>query len=147
MNSMKRDFARRLACGATLFGAFFTAACDSINDPDISPVGTYGATTFVTTTNGVSTNHIANGSTIVITLASGGTTSGQMHFVASGGDPAFDANLAGTWTRSGSTVTFDHAADTFIKDMPFIYTVLSMSGDMTLTSGTRIQLTLSRAVD
>jgi hypothetical protein len=35
-----------------------------------------------------------------------------------GGDD-LDADLTGTWTITGNTVTFDHPTETFVSDVPF----------------------------
>ena len=43
----------------------------------------------------------------------------HLHIVASGANAAFDADMAGTWTRNGNTVDFTQAADTFVRDMTF----------------------------
>jgi hypothetical protein len=50
----------------------------------------------------------------------GGTTTGEI-FVEGGGEDGgdLDEDLAGTWTLTGSTVTFDLGADTFIRDVEF----------------------------
>ena len=67
--------------------------------------------------------------------------------VAPGGGPDFDADMAGTWTRTGMTVDIDQPADTFVRDMPFTLTPNVGSWDLVgneTFSGTNIQLTLSR---
>jgi hypothetical protein len=101
------------------------------------------ATSLVTTENGVPFNHIANGSTITLTLHSGGSSTGALHFEAAGGDPDFDANLNGTWTRNGSTVELDHSADTFLRDTPLTFDGFTLTGDETFGGG-RVQVTLTR---
>jgi len=122
--------------------AFVVAGCEDSNEPDAA-VGTYVATSFVTTENGQPFNQIANGSGITLNLESGGSTSGALHFEASGGDPDFDADLDGSWTRSGSTVTLNHADDTFLNDTPLTFNGATLTGDATF-DGVRIQLTLTR---
>jgi hypothetical protein len=42
-----------------------------------------------------------------------------------------DADLAGTWTLSGSTVTFNQAADTFIRDVEFEASENRLTGEGT----------------
>jgi hypothetical protein len=85
-----------------------------------SVAGAYQATVFTFDGGSGPTDLLAAGASVTITLAPDGTTSGRM-FVpgvgAGGGD--LDADLAGTWTLSGTTVTFAQGADTFMRDVPF----------------------------
>jgi len=141
MNMPNLRHARRAAYSFALI-AFVVAGCEDSNDPDPA-VGSYVATSFVTTENGQSFNHVANGSTVTLTLAPGGTTTGALHIEAAGGDPDLDANLSGTWSRSGSTVDLAHSADTFLRDMPLTFSGNTLTGDATF-SGVRMQLTLTR---
>ena len=133
----------RVARGIGAIGVLLAFGCDDSSGPDDSPAGAYHATSLVSTESGQSTNHIANGSTIDLTLTSQGTTSGLFHIVTSAAGPGLDANLAGTWTINGSTVELDGSADTFMRDMEFTYNGNTLVGDETF-SGTRIQLTLTR---
>ena len=142
MNMLKLKLARRAAYSLALIGAFVIAGCEDSNDPD-AVVGTYVATSLVTTENGQPFDHIANGSTITLALLSGGATTGAVHFEAAGGDPDFDANLNGSWTRSGSTVELSHSADTFLRDTPLTFDGFTLTGDETF-SGVRVQVTLTR---
>lgn len=59
-----------------------------------------------------------------------------------GGD--FDADLAGSLTLNGDTVTFDQAADTFLRDMPFEYRDGRLVGDATFGDD-RIRVTLAES--
>lgn len=133
---------------ASLFALAALACSDNDTVPPPNPVvGSYTATQFVTTGAGGQTNQLAAGSTLQITLAADGTTSGQLHMAASGGDPAFDASMAGTWTQSGNTIDFTQSADSFVRDMPFTLVangaIWELVGNQTF-SGTQIQLTLTR---
>ncbi|HKC82214.1 MAG TPA: hypothetical protein VKB91_13555 [Gemmatimonadaceae bacterium] len=125
-------------------------ACGGSDEPSSSPyAGSYVATSWTTTGNSGQQNQIIAGSTLQITLASNGTTTGHLHIAASGANPVFDADMAGTWTINGNVVEFTQAADTFVRDMLFtvdsnIQGIITLSGDQTF-SGTRIQLTLTRA--
>jgi hypothetical protein len=51
--------------------------------------------------------------------------------------------MAGTWSLSGSTVTFSQQADTFVRNMSFQVAGNTLVGDDTF-NGTRIQVTLTR---
>ena len=142
MNVLELKLTRRAAYSLALIGAFVVAGCDDSNDPD-PVVGTYVATSLVSTENGVPFNHIANGSTILLTLHSGGSTTGAVHFEAAGGDPDVDANLNGSWSRTGNTVDLSHSADTFLRDTPLTFDGFTLTGDETF-SGVRLQVTLTR---
>jgi hypothetical protein len=128
-----------------LLGIAAMLACSDSTSPS-SPVGGYSAIVFVTTDNTGATNQLTLGSTVHIDLAANGTTTGHLHIAPSGGQPVFDADLAGTWSQSGEVINFDHPADTFVNDMPFTIQRISddisaLVGDRTF-SGTRINLTL-----
>jgi len=142
MNVLELKLTRRAAYSLALIGAFVVAGCDDSTDPD-PVVGTYVATSLVSTENGVPFNHIANGSTILLTLHSGGSTTGAVHFEAAGGEPDFDANLNGSWSRTGNTVDLSHSADTFLKDTPLTFDGFTLTGDEVF-SGVRLQVTLTR---
>ena len=125
-------------------------ACGGTNEPFSSPsAGGYVATTFRTTGTSGQQDQLVIGSTLQMNLAENGTTSGHLHVAAYGGNPAFDRDMAGTWTASGNTVDFTQAADSFVRDMTFVVGtnvqgLMTLAGDQTF-SGTRIELTLTRA--
>jgi hypothetical protein len=131
-----------------LFLAAGMLACgsDSTSPTESMPVGSYTAFEFVTTGSSGQTDQLLIGSTLEITLSAAGTTSGHLHMAAQGGQAAFDADMAGTWTRTGNTVDFTQNADTFVNDMiftiqPVAADVWDLEGDQAF-SGTLIQLTL-----
>ncbi|MGH7638637.1 MAG: hypothetical protein ACREOK_13400 [Gemmatimonadaceae bacterium] len=129
----------------TLVLTSLAIACRESAGPSIGTVaGVYTATTFTSTTSGATINHLAEGSQILILLSTDGSTEGQL-LVPGGNDDGSDVNeeLTGTWTLSGSTVQFDHAADTFLLDMPFAVSGTRLLGDATI-DGTRVQVTLAR---
>ena len=111
--------------------------------PTVSNVtGSYTATTFTTTSGGVTTDHLADGASFTITLRADGTTTGRL-FIPGGdeGGGDLDADMAGTWTLTGSTVEFTQTADTFVRDMPFTASRNRLGGIATF-SGTTIRVTL-----
>ena len=130
-----------------LLGIAAMLACGDSTSPS-SPVGDYTAIVFVTTDNTGATNQLAIGSTLNISLAANGTTTGHLHLAASGAQTLFDADMAGTWSRNGEVIDFAQTADTFVKDMSF--TIQRISGDVSALvgdqtfSGTRINLSLVR---
>lgn len=103
-----------------LFGAAAMIGCNDVTSLSRNgPAGDYTAIILVTTENSVATNVLAGGGSFTLNLDRNGTTSGHLHIVASGTNPALDADMAGTWTRNGDTVDFTQAADTFVNDMTF----------------------------
>jgi hypothetical protein len=126
-----------------------TTVCLACGDDPFVPslnnvAGTYTATTFTTTSAGVTTDQLAAGSSFTITLELDGTTAGRL-FV-SGGDEGggdLDADMAGTWTLPGSTVEFAQTADTFVRDTPFTALRNRLRGEATF-SGTTIRVTLTK---
>ena len=135
-----------------VFAAVALAGCGGADTasplPGVSPSGTYAPSVWVTTNGTGQTNQILAGSDLNIVLGASGITAGHLHIAASGGNPAFDADMAGTWTQHGNIVEIDQPADSFVRDMPFTLTVngestVDLVGDKTF-SGTQIKLTLSR---
>jgi hypothetical protein len=100
-------------------------ACDSTEPDDITMADvtrSFAAATFETVEGGVTTDHLARGASLTITLNPDGTTSGRM-FVPGGAEDGgnLDLSLAGTFLFDDATdeITFDHAADTFLRDVTF----------------------------
>ena len=127
------------------------AACgsDTTTEPPNAIVGNYVASQWVTTGGSGQTNQLLAGSTLNLALAGDGTTSGHLHVAASGGNPAFDADMTGTWSESDNKVTISQSADTFVRDMTF--NVVPNGSRWSLTadqvfSGTRIQITLDQVI-
>ena len=127
------------------------AACGGEKSAGPGPTvsGNYRATEWVTTGGTEQTNQLNAGSLLSMALASDGTTTGHLHVAASGGNPAFDADMAGTWSMSNNEVTFSQAADTFVRDLTFTLvpsgSVWALTADQ-VVNGTRIQLTLTQLI-
>jgi hypothetical protein len=139
---MHSPLARFLATAA----ATVTLACDDAFAPSMSNVsGTYTATTFTSTNGGATTNHLAAGASLTITLLSNGTTTGRLFIPGAseegGGD--LDADMAGTWTLNDSTVEFAQTADTFVRDMAFTASRDRLSSEETFGSYT-IRVTITK---
>ena len=132
---------------SAIFAVAVMTACGSDSTSPSTVAGIYTATQFVTTGASGQTNQILAGSTLAISLNSNGTTTGHLHVAASGSDPAFDADMAGTWAYNGTTVTFSQGADTFVRNMPFTAirtgNVWQLEGNKGF-SGTNIQVTLTQ---
>jgi hypothetical protein len=103
------------------------AACGGGDDsfsPSVETVaGSYTASTFTVTTVAGALNLLTTGAQVSVTLAADGTTTGRL-FVPNGADDGsdLDEDLTGTWSLSGSTVTFNQSADTFLTDVQFTAT-------------------------
>jgi hypothetical protein len=135
--------------GAALFTAAALVACGGdTTSPALTAAGTYSATRFLTTGGSGQTNQLLAGSTLNITLAGNGTTSGHLHVVPSASIPGIEADLAGTWSQNGMVVTISPTADTFVGDMPFTMVAngganWDLVGDKTVL-GTQVLITLTR---
>lgn len=134
--------ARRLV---TALAASAALGCENATGPSMAEVaGVYRATTLTTVTNGVSTDQLAAGTTLDITLMANGSTSGQFIVPGANQDGSdFVASMAGTWTLSGTTVAFQQSADTFMPAMPFVVNGDTLVGDE-IFGDTRIIVILSR---
>ncbi|SRR6266480_4431569 len=122
-----------LACGKNPF------------TPTVANVaGSYSTTSFTSANGETTTDHLAQGASLTLTLTPAGTTTGRL-FVPGGaeGGGDLDADMAGTWTLTGSTVDFAQAADTFVRDMPFTAEPNRLRGSATF-SGTTIRVVLER---
>jgi hypothetical protein len=111
-----------LACGSE--GTPFSPTVETV-------AGSYHATTFTATQGGIPLNLLLGGGSLTLTLHEDGTTTGRL-LVPGGGEAGedLDVDLAGTWTLTGSTVTFDQPnADTFVRDMAFTAERNRLSGE------------------
>lgn len=85
-------------------------------------LGAYTAVTMTTTTGGSTTDQLARGTTLDLTLNADGTTTGRL-FVPDGREEGgdLDADLAGTFSYDADTgeLSFEQEADTFVRDMVF----------------------------
>ena len=110
-----------------------------------SVTGSYAATSLTLTSSVGTTDLLTLGSTVALTLAADGTTSGRL-FVPGGDDDGgdLDVDLAGTWTLSGSTVTFNQTGDSFIRDLDFAAGPDQLNGQGEF-SGAFVRLVLRKA--
>lgn len=92
--------------------------------------GSYSAGVFTATSAAGSINLLALGSSVEVTLASNGTTTGRL-FVpggnGAGGD--LDQDLSGTWTLAGDTVTFNPSGPSVIQNAQFAVGRGQLTGD------------------
>jgi hypothetical protein len=102
-----------------------------------SVAGSYAATSFTVTEAGGTTDVLSTGGSITLSLTAGGTTNGRL-FVPGGAEDGsdFDEDLTGTWALQDSTVTLDHDADTFLRDMTFTVRGQQLVGEETFSDVT-----------
>jgi hypothetical protein len=134
-----------------LVGALAVAAAcgsDSTRPLSESAVGNYTAISFTTSGASGQRDELVAGSAVTLNLAANGSTSGHLHIAPTNTDPAFDADLAGTWHQTGNVVTFTQTADTFIRDLQLTLerdpaNGWVLVGDQNF-SGTNVKITLKR---
>lgn len=120
------------------------AGAGAVTGPSVSDIaGAYGLKTFSTTTNGVTTDQVAAGVTLTLTLRRDGTTTGRLFVPIHDREPNLEVDMTGTWTVTGDTVRFDQAADTFVRQTPFLVTPGRLEGEATI-SDTAIRVSLTR---
>lgn len=135
----------RLPKVALSWALALTACGDSFSPTTETVAGSYTASSFTVTSLAGTSDLLASGATASVNLASDGTTTGRL-FVPGGSENGedLDEDLTGTWTLSGSTVTFNQTADTFIRDVEFTATRNRLSSEGTFGEFT-IRLVLSKA--
>lgn len=121
-------------------GFLLLAGCDDTPaEPTPEDVaGSYVATTLTVEEEGSTTDALAEGAAITITLASDGTTTGTFVVPASLSETVQEeqADLEGTWTLEGSSVSFDQQADTFLRDISLQVTNGALEAEETFGSET-----------
>jgi hypothetical protein len=123
------------------------AACGG-NDNPFSPTvanvaGTYNATLFTATNSAGTINLLSLGATVHVVLNPDGTTTGHLS-APDLGQGEIDADLAGTWALSGSTVTFRPTdPNSVIGDADFTAAQNSLDGEGTF-EGTTLHLSLAK---
>ena len=114
-----------------------------------SAAGSYSPMLWITTGGSGQTSELQAGSTLILNLNADGTTSGHLHIAASGSRSAVDADMAGTWTQTGTTIRISQNADTFIRNTSFEMSPDPVSGwDLagdTNFASTHIQIILTPA--
>lgn len=123
-------------------------ACGGDDDsfsPSVENVaGSYHATAFTAQSGAGTTDLLALGATVVVSLATDGTTTGHLFVPLAGpGGANLDEDLAGTWTLSGNTVTFNQTAGTLIQGLEFTADQNVLTGEGAFT-GLTIRLVLTK---
>jgi hypothetical protein len=141
---MRAVLGRTVAIGL----AVVLASCgdeDSFSPTVENVAGIYSAATFTLSSPAGTIDLLALGSVVAVTLAADGTTTGQL-FVPGGAEDGgdLDADLTGTWSLNGSTITFNQTADTFIRDAEFTAGQNRLTGEGTFGDQT-IRLVLTKS--
>lgn len=130
-----------------LAAATLATASGCAEDPNVPPAGvpgSYHATTFTLSSGGPAVNLLALGASLTMTLGADHTTTGRLVIPASiTGGEKIDDSLAGTWRQSNDTIYFDHPADTFVRDIPFVVRGGALAGEFASPDG-QVLLTLSK---
>jgi hypothetical protein len=130
-------------------------ACD--DDPvGVTPpteeevAGTYAASdalgVFTTEVDEETTDHLAEGATITVVLAADGTASGSI-FVPDWDEGDLEADLDGTWTLDGFTVTLEIDAGTFLDELELTWAEGGLSASGTLEGDVTFELELESEED
>jgi hypothetical protein len=102
----------------------------------------FGALSFTTTAEGETTDWLAAGGSLSLSLGADGTVSGELYLPgADEGGADLDADMAGSWSLEGNSVTFEQDADTFVRDMPFVFADGVLTGEATF-QGVRVRVVL-----
>ncbi len=115
---------RSAALALAVSTAPLLAGCDSAEDNTLT--GTYATTRFFADTDDDArtpqVDVLTLGASVTMTLRADGTASGRIVVPASlAEDGEGDTPFAGTYAVSGSAVTFEHAADTFVRDATWTF--------------------------
>jgi hypothetical protein len=117
-------------------------ACGDGFQPNTDNVlGTYNAQTFTSDSAGTTTDWLAHGAQLQITLAARSVAQGLLVLPDTAGGPILLADLAGTWTLTADTVHLQNSVDTFVRNMAWVATENQLTGDQTF-GGTRIRVVL-----
>lgn len=134
---------------ALLALALSPAACGGDEGGSFSPsvdnvAGSYSALSFTITSGAGTTDLRAIGATVSVALEVNGTTTGRL-FVPGGGENGadLDADLTGTWTLTGNTVTFHQAGGSFLDGATFTATQNRLSSEGVF-QGSTISLVLGK---
>lgn len=117
--------------------------CGGSDDP-VSPAlgsvaGHYVATSLTTNTLGVTTNELATGSEVSLTLREDGSATGNIYIASFEHRETFE----GTWKLERGVVELDSPSDGLLRDVDLAVRGNTLVGDRWL-GVTRIQLTLTK---
>ncbi|HEY7614876.1 MAG TPA: hypothetical protein VH764_17890 [Gemmatimonadales bacterium] len=133
---------------AALCVAAALAGCGDDDDGGFNPTmdevaGSYSATTLTLDTGAGPTDLLAFGASVDVTLDADGSTSGRLFVPGGAPDGDLDEDLQGTWSLSGTTVTFTPSAATVLTDVDFAAGPNTLTGEGTYM-GAVIRLVLTK---
>lgn len=120
---------------------------------DYSAGGSFGALSFTTTSGAETVDWLALGADLTLELNAAGEVTGRLYIPVPDDERRsyfeeedqsrgyMEENMAGTWTLGSSTVRFEQSADTFVRDMDFVYADHVLTGEETF-SGVTIRIVL-----
>ncbi len=115
--------------------------------PNLNNVaGDYHLQSLVLTDLGGPRDWVALGTSLTISLAPNGTTSGRLVMPGGGlGGADVDVDMAGTWTLAVATVEFNPSFDTLLRDVTFIADENRLIGDHAYgSSGVSVRIVLTK---
>jgi len=123
-----------------------SGGCGNGTGPSSALVGTYVATVFsVTPTGQAAINVLAAGGSLTISIAANNTTTGSLFIPASiNGGTAFNADMAGSVTLTGTSVSFQQSADTFVRDLTWTFSNSTLSVSSQSAGDAAHTITLTR---
>jgi hypothetical protein len=140
MHALLRHRSIRRSC--IVLALSLAAACGGDDDP-VSPTtsvaGHYVATSLTTNTLGITTNELATGSRVSLTLREDGTATGDIYIASFEHRETFQ----GTWTVERGVVELSSPTDGLLRDVDLEVRGNTLVGDRWF-GVTRIQLTLTR---
>lgn len=119
--------------GTLCLALALTACGDDDNgfEPTVDDVaGSYSASVFTLTSGSGEFDLLAIGATVTATLNPDGTTTGRLQVPGGVGEQgAIDEDLAGTWSLSGTTVTFTPTDSSLLTDVDFAAAPNTLTGE------------------
>jgi hypothetical protein len=125
--------------------AVITGCGDDGFEPTVDNVsGSYAATVLTVEETSGTTDYLAIGSALEVTLHPDGTVDGQLFVPSLGpGGSDIDIALGGTWSLDGDQVTIDSIQDTFLQDVVFTATEGRLDGEF-VGNGVSVQVRLEK---
>lgn len=107
--------------------------------------GNWVATTFVVTPTGqAAIDLIPSGGTLAINIDEDNFTTGQLNVPAVAGQPAFQADMAGSAIVTETAVVFQQSADTFVRDLTWTRGTMVLTVTNQSVGGASYTITLTR---
>lgn len=140
---MSARIGRRWALPLSLVA--ITGCGDDGFEPTVDNVsGSYVATVLTVEETSGTTDYLAFGATMEVTLHPDGTVDGQFFVPSLGpGGSDIDVALGGAWSLDGNQVTIESIQDTFLQDVVFTATEGRLDGEF-VGNGVSVQVRLEK---